>query len=476
MAQDKELQDIGLIGLAVMGQNLALNLAEKGWKVSVFNRTASKVSQFVEGPAKNFSIKGFSDLSFFVKSLTFPRTIIIMVKAGEAVDEVISQLLPFLSQGDIIIDGGNSLYLDTNRREAELQKKGLFFIGAGISGGEEGARRGPSIMPGGSIEAWKAVKPYLQSIAAQVEKTPCCDYIGPAGSGHFVKMVHNGIEYADMQLIAETYDFMKTALHMQGSELSSVFSMWNEEKLQSYLIEITAKIFSKRQSDGFFLVDYIQDVAGQKGTGKWTIESGLEYNVPVSVVAEAVFARYLSAMKDVRKKTSVVFSDPKGSQEKISREETLLALQQALYVAKIFCYAQGFVLMREASYKNSWNLNLGNIALLWRGGCIIRSAFLGKIGEAYGKNPALELLILDPYFAKQIKEGTSSLRKIVSLCATYGIPAPCFSAALSWFDSIRKERLPTNLIQAQRDFFGSHTYERTDAPAGQFFHTNWEEE
>ncbi len=465
-------QDIGLIGLAVMGQNLAINMAEKGWKVSVFNRTASKVDEFLQKSAANTSIQGYSDIGKFVKSLQKPRKIIIMVKAGSPVDEVINQLVPYLEREDVVVDGGNSNYEDTSRREKELAGKGILFLGTGISGGEEGARHGPSIMPGGSVEAWKSCKEILQSIAAKVDGVSCCDYIGTGGSGHFVKMVHNGIEYADMQLIAEAYDIMKTGLHLPCKELSSIFSAWNTSFLNSYLIEITAAIFAKKDVDNSFLIEKILDVAGQKGTGKWTVESALSLGVPLTVVGEAVFARFVSAMYEMRQQAGAALGD---EPKKIScdKDTCIDDLQKALYAAKIFCYAQGFCLMKQAMTQNSWNLNFGSIALMWRGGCIIRSGFLNKIKEAFEKNADLPLLILDPYFKGQIEACIPSLRAVVGLGVSSGIALPCFSSALAWYDSIRRTSLPTSLIQAQRDLFGSHTFERNDAPRGQMFHANW---
>jgi 6-phosphogluconate dehydrogenase len=464
-------QDIGLIGLAVMGQNLALNMAEKGWGVSVYNRTASKIDEFLK-QKDAVSIQGYAEIGRFVKSLKRPRKIIIMVKAGLPVDEVISQLLPYLEAGDIVLDGGNSYYKDSSRRQEELLKRGILFLGTGISGGEEGARRGPSIMPGGSFEAWKESKDILQSIAACVDKVFCCHYIGEGGSGHFVKMVHNGIEYADMQLIAESYDIMKRGLSISCEELAQIFSSWNQSFLSSYLIEITATIFQHKDKDGSFLVESILDVAGQKGTGKWTVESALDLSVPLTVIGEAVFARFVSSEYDLRQQASKVLKDDVSVIDEDKRS-VVESLKKALYAAKIFCYAQGFALLKKASEDYEWRVHFGDIALMWRGGCIIRSAFLNKISEAYENNPELSLLILDAYFTDQIQQCIPDLRRIVSLATSSGIAIPCFSSSLAWYDSIRRGSLPTNLIQAQRDLFGSHMFERLDADRGKLFHESW---
>jgi 6-phosphogluconate dehydrogenase len=463
------MQDIGLIGLAVMGQNLVLNMAEKGYKVSVFNRTPSKTEEFVAQKPKEFSIQGFAKLEDFLKSLSRPRKVMIMVKAGKPVDEIIAQALPYLERGDILIDGGNSEFKDTERRVKELEEKGILFLGVGISGGEEGARHGPSIMPGGKKEAWLYVKDIFQSISAKVEGKPCCDWVGEGGAGHFVKMVHNGIEYADMQLIAETYDLLQKGCSLRPEELAALFGEWNKGDLESYLIEISAKIFAKKDTDGEPLVDKILDVAGQKGTGKWTVEHALELNVPVSLIAEAVMARNLSAMYELRKRASQLFSKPNQAINK----EFIPHLEKALYAAKIISYAQGFLLMREASLLKDWKLNAGACALMWRGGCIIRSKFLGKIHEAYLKDADLPLLLFDPFFKDVLTSSESSLREVVAQGAAAGISLPCFSSALSWFDGVTTKRLPTNLIQAQRDFFGAHTFERMDHPRGEMFHQDW---
>jgi 6-phosphogluconate dehydrogenase len=460
--------DIGLIGLAVMGQNLALNMAERGFSVSVYNRTVSKVQEFVEGPAKGFSIEGFSDLKAFFKSLARPRKVILMVKAGAAVDELIAHALPFLEKGDILIDGGNSLFLDSQRRMEELFEKGILFMGVGISGGEEGARHGPSIMPGGATAAWPYLKPIFQKISAHVDGVPCCDWVGEGGAGHFVKMVHNGIEYADMQLISETYDILKQGLGFNHQELAKTFSGWNDGKLRSYLIQITAEIFAKKDTDGEPLVEKILDVAGQKGTGKWTVSNALDLGVPLTLVSEAVFSRYLSSLYDERKQVSSFY---KERIQPVRLDKSLL--EDALYAAKILSYTQGFMLMNKASQEYGWSINLGSCALMWRGGCIIRSVFLGKIKEAFDKNPSLSMLILDPFFEKELGKSLPALRQVVAGAAISGIPVPCLAAALTWFDGMRAARLPTNLIQAQRDLFGAHTFERLDRPRGEMFHADW---
>ncbi len=466
------IADIGLIGLAVMGQNLVLNMADHGYTVAVYNRTVSKVDDFVEGPAAGKSIVGTHSMEEFFKSLKRPRRVMFMVKAGDAVDDLINQCLPYMEPGDIIIDGGNSNFIDTNRRTKELKEKGFYFLGVGISGGEEGARHGPSIMPGGSIEAWPHVKPIFQAIAAKVGNEPCCDWVGEDGAGHYVKMVHNGIEYGDMQLISETYDIMNRGLNMKANELADTFSNWNKGVLDSYLIEITSKIFTVKDSDGNPLVDKILDVAGQKGTGKWTAIDALNMGMPLTLIGEAVFARCLSSMLDERKRASKLLSNAVYPITK-NREECIKNLEQALYASKIISYAQGFLLMREAAKEYGWKLNFGAIALMWRGGCIIRSAFLGKIKDAYSQNPNLESLLLAPYFVEELKKAESSWRSTVSLSAESGIPTPCISTALAFFDGYRSDRLPANLLQAQRDFFGAHTYERIDRPRGEFIHTNW---
>lgn len=464
--------DIGLIGLAVMGQNLVLNMNDHGYTVAVFNRTVSKVDDFLEGPAKGTKVIGAHTLQEFVSKLKRPRRIMLMVKAGEAVDEFIDLLLPYLEKGDIIIDGGNSLFTDTNRRCRELKEKGLIFIGTGISGGEEGARHGPSIMPGGNPEGWPHVKDIFQSISAKVDGEPCCDWVGEDGAGHYVKMVHNGIEYGDMQLISEAYFLLKKALKLSAEEMKNVFVEWNKGDLDSYLIEITSKIFEVKDEDGKLLLDKILDVAGQKGTGKWTVINALDFGMPLTLISEAVFARCLSSLKDERMEASKLIKGPDTLFEG-NRDEFVQSIRQALYSSKIISYSQGFMLMRQAAAEYKWKLNYGGIALMWRGGCIIRSQFLGKIKEAFKNNPNLKNLLLDPYFLKELQDRQKGWRKAVSVSSELGIPIPCFSTALSFYDGYRTGSLPANLIQAQRDFFGAHTYERTDKPRGQFFHTNW---
>lgn len=464
--------DIGLIGLAVMGQNLVLNMADHGFTVAVYNRTTSKVDDFVEGPAKGKSIVGTHSMDAFFKSLKRPRRVMFMVKAGDPVDELINLCLPYMEPGDIIIDGGNSNFIDTNRRTKELKAKGFYFLGVGISGGEEGARHGPSIMPGGSIEAWPSVKPIFQAIAAKVGNEPCCDWVGEDGAGHYVKMVHNGIEYGDMQLISETYDLMKRGLNLKADELTTIFANWNRGKLDSYLIEISSKIFKVKDSDGTPLVEKILDVAGQKGTGKWTAIDALNMGMPLTLIGEAVFARFLSSMHQERQEASKLLSS-KIEPLTVDKTECIAALEDALYASKIVSYAQGFLLMREAAKEYGWKLNFGAIALMWRGGCIIRSVFLGKIKEAYDNNPNLKSLLVAPYFVEELLKAEPHWRKIASLSCSSGIPAPCITTALAFFDGYRSARLPANLLQAQRDFFGAHTYERIDRPRGEFVHTNW---
>ncbi|PIS02417.1 MAG: phosphogluconate dehydrogenase (NADP(+)-dependent, decarboxylating) [Chlamydiae bacterium CG10_big_fil_rev_8_21_14_0_10_42_34] len=458
--------DIGLIGLAVMGQNLVLNMADHGYTVAVFNRTASKTDEFLKGPAAGKKISGSHELKDFVASLKRPRKVMLMVKAGAPVDEFIDHLVPLLEAGDIIIDGGNSHFPDSQRRFEALKAKGILFIGAGISGGEEGARHGPSIMPGGNPDAWPHIKEIFQSIAAKSEDNePCCDWVGEGGAGHYVKMVHNGIEYGDMQLICEAYDLLK---HGSNVDLAKTFTEWNKGALDSYLIEITAQIFGKKDTDGKLLLDKILDVAGQKGTGKWTGIDALDRGMPLTLIGEAVFARCLSSLKTERQEASKHYSGPKHNFGASSDE-----ISQALYASKIISYAQGFMLMRTASEENKWKLNFGSIALMWRGGCIIRSKFLGKIKVAYDKNPALASLLVDPFFVDEVTKCIPSWRKVVAEGALTGVPLPCFSTALSFFDGYRSANLPANLLQAQRDFFGAHTYERVDQPRGKFFHTNW---
>ena len=465
--------DIALIGLAVMGQNLVLNMADHGFVVSVFNRTVSKVDEFLKGPAKGKKIVGFHDMKTLVASLKRPRRVMLMVKAGDPVDEFIDQLLPLLEPGDIIIDGGNSHFPDSERRYLSLKEKGILFVGAGISGGEEGARHGPSIMPGGNPAAWPHVKAIFQAIAARSEDgAPCCEWVGEGGAGHYVKMVHNGIEYGDMQLICEAYDLLKKGAKLTNGELGKTFGEWNQGPLNSYLIEITQDIFSKLDTDGAPLVDKILDVAGQKGTGKWTGIDALDRGVPLTLIGEAVFARCLSALKEERVEMDRQYKVPTYAPS-ISKHEWCEQISHALYASKIISYAQGFMLMRQASDEMKWNLNYGSIALMWRGGCIIRSKFLGKIKIAFDQNPKLASLLLDPFFIGEITRTIPAWRRVVSEGALMGVPLPCFATALSFFDGYRTARLPTNLLQAQRDYFGAHTYERVDRPRGQFFHTNW---
>ncbi|AJQ96731.1 decarboxylating NADP(+)-dependent phosphogluconate dehydrogenase [Gynuella sunshinyii] len=468
----KALSDIGLVGLAVMGENLVLNMASKGFTVTAYNRSVEKVDSFLAGRAKGKNIRGAHSIEELVASLSKPRKVMLMVKAGQPVDDFIEQLIPHLEPGDIIIDGGNTHFPDTNRRVAYLESKGLLFVGSGVSGGEEGALTGPSIMPGGSPAAWEAVRPIFQGIAAKVEDgTPCCDWVGENGAGHFVKMVHNGIEYGDMQLITEAYQIMKVLLGLNADELHDVFAAWNKTELNSYLIEITRDIFAYKE-DGEALVEKILDTAGQKGTGKWTGVSALEMGVPLTLIGEAVFARCLSAQKEERVEASKVLSGPEVAFEG-DKQAFIEDLRQALFAAKIVSYAQGYVLMREAAKEYGWNLNYGGIALMWRGGCIIRSVFLGNIKEAFDNNPALSNLLLDPYFKEKITQAQAGWRRVVAAAVTNGISAPAMTSALSYFDGYRAERLPANLLQAQRDFFGAHTYERIDRPRGEFFHTNW---
>ena len=468
-----EKADIGLIGLAVMGQNLVLNMADHGYRVAVFNRTTSKVDEFIDGPAKDKNIIGTHSMEELVASLQKPRKVMLMVKAGDVVDSFIELLLRLLEPGDVIIDGGNSYYPDSTRRTAYLAENGLHFIGTGISGGEEGARHGPSIMPGGDAEAWPLVKDIFQSIAAKVDGEPCCQWVGPDGAGHFVKMVHNGIEYGDMQLICEAYALMENALGMDYDRMSEVFTQWNSGVLDSYLIEITADILAMKAEDGEPLVKKILDTAGQKGTGKWTGINALDLGVPLTLIGEAVFARVLSSLKDERVRASAILGPRPASALTGSEDDNIKALHDALYASKIISYAQGFMLMREAEKEQGWELNYGEIALMWRGGCIIRSTFLGNIKAAYDSNPQLENLALDGFFTEALKTAESGWRKAAMLAVSNGIPAPAFVSALSYYDGYRSERLPANLLQAQRDYFGAHTYERVDKPRGEFFHTDW---
>ena len=465
--------DIGLIGLAVMGENLVLNMANHGFTVSVFNRTVARVDEFLASRAVGKSIVGARSLPELVAQLKRPRRIMMMVKAGAPVDQLIEQLLPLLEPGDILIDGGNSWFEDTRRRQQAVEARGLLYIGAGVSGGEEGALRGPSIMPGGSPAAWPHVQPIFQAIAARVGDEPCCDWVGPDGAGHFVKMVHNGIEYGDMQLICEAYDLLKRGLGLNAQELHDIFSIWNQGELDSYLIEITAKVFTRTDPEtGKPLVDVILDSAGQKGTGKWTSTIALDLGVPVTLITESVFARIMAAQKEERVAASQRLRGPKSA-FKGDRAKLIESIRQALFVAKICSYAQGFALLRKASADYAWKLNLGQLALLWRGGCIIRAAFLTQIRDAFGRRKQPANLLLDTHFRRIVGRGQGSLRRVVQTAAKLGIPVPCLGAALAYYDSYRAAVLPANLLQAQRDFFGAHTYERVDKPRGQFFHTEW---
>ncbi|MBE9510210.1 MAG: decarboxylating NADP(+)-dependent phosphogluconate dehydrogenase [Bacteroidetes bacterium] len=465
--------NIGLIGLAVMGENLVLNMESKGFTVAVFNRTVEKVDRFINGRGKGKNFIGAHSIEELVQSLERPRKVMLLVKAGQAVDNFIDQLIPYLENGDIIIDGGNSNYEDTIRRTKYVESKGLLYIGTGVSGGEEGALKGPSIMPGGSPDAWPQVKEIFQAISAKVEDgTPCCDWVGENGAGHFVKMVHNGIEYGDMQLICEAYHIMKELLGMTPIEMHNVLKEWNKGDLDSYLIEITRDILAFNDEDGKPLVEKILDTAGQKGTGKWTAISALDQGVPLTLIGESVFARCLSAQKEERVTASKILNGP--SKKFTGNKNAFIEdIRQALFASKIVSYAQGYVLMREAAKEYGWNLNNGGIALMWRGGCIIRSVFLVKIKEAFDKNPELSNLLLDSYFKDKIETAQESWRKVVATALTNGIPVPALTTALCYYDGYRSERLPANLLQAQRDYFGAHTYERIDKPRGEFFHTNW---
>lgn len=469
-----ETADIGLIGLAVMGENLVLNMESKGFTVAVYNRTTEKVTNFVEGRAAGKNIIGATTAEELVGSLKSPRKVMIMVKAGKPVDLVIESLLPFLDKGDIIIDGGNSEFPDSVRRTEYLDEKGILFVGTGVSGGEEGALKGPSIMPGGNPLAWPAVKPIFQKIAAQTDKgEPCCDWVGRGGAGHFVKMVHNGIEYGDMQMICETYQMMKDGLGMSNEAMHEVFAKWNTGVLDSYLVEITRDILGhKDEETGSHTVDLIMDRAGQKGTGKWTAIEALDIGQPLTLIGEAVFARCLSALKEERVEAAKTLNGPdtkfEGDQAAMVND-----LEQALYASKIVSYAQGYQLMRAISDEKKWELNYGGIAMMWRGGCIIRSAFLNNIREAFEKDPELTNLLLDSFFENAVENAQASWRRVVASAATLGIPMPAIGAALAYYDGYRTERLPANLLQAQRDYFGAHTYERLDKPRGEYFHTNW---
>jgi len=465
--------DIGLTGLAVMGENLVLNMASKGFQVTAHARRQEVVDKFLNGRAKDLPIIGTSSLEEMVKSLKKPRKVMMMIKAGKPVDDVIEQLIPLLEEGDIIIDGGNSHYPDTIRRTKYLESKGLLFVGAGVSGGEEGALLGPSIMPGGSVAAWPHVKEIFQAIAAKVEDGGiCCDWVGSDGAGHFVKMVHNGIEYGDIQLITEAYHLMRNVLKMSADEMQEVFAKWNKTELNSYLIEITADILAVKDEDGSPLVDKILDTAGQKGTGKWTAVTSLDEGVPLTLIGESVYQRFLSALKDERVVASKTFKETPITFNG-NKEEFIEDIRKALYASKIVSYAQGYALMQASANTYNWDLNYGGIALLWRGGCIIRSVFLDDIKKAYDNNPKLKNLLLDPFFKETIESLTDSWRKVVSTAVLNGIPLPSMSAGLNYFDGYKTEKLPANLLQAQRDYFGAHTYERIDKPRGEFFHTNW---
>lgn len=466
-------QQIGVIGLAVMGKNLAMNIESRGYSVSVYNRSREKTDEML-AETKGKNIVGTFTIEEFVQSLEKPRKILLMVKAGAATDATLEQLKPFLEKGDIIIDGGNTYFADTQRRNKELSELGLHFIGTGVSGGEEGALHGPSIMPGGQKEAYDLVAPIFQDIAAKVNGEACTTFIGPDGAGHYVKMVHNGIEYGDMQLISESYFILKHIIGLGADELHNVFADWNKGELDSYLIEITADIFTKKDDEtGKPLVDVILDTAGQKGTGKWTSQSALDLGVPLPIITESVFARFISAMKDERVEASKVLNGPAAKPFEGNREEFIESIRKALYLSKICSYAQGFAQMRAASEEYNWNLNYGEIAMIFRGGCIIRAQFLQKIKEAYDRDPGLKNLLLDPYFKEIAESYQQSLREIISAAVLNGIPVPSFSAALSYFDSYRTETLPANLIQAQRDYFGAHTYQRIDKEGT--FHTEWME-
>ena len=470
--------DIGLIGLAVMGENIVLNMESHGFTVAVFNRTTSKVDDFINGRGKGKKFVGAHSAAEFVAAIKRPRKVMMLVKAGAAVDETIAHVLPYLEKGDILIDGGNTHFPDTTRRMKELAAKGIRYIGTGVSGGEEGALKGPSIMPGGDPTAWPEVKPIFQAIAAKAKdpkggEVPCCDWVGPEGAGHFVKMVHNGIEYGDMQLICESYHLLKELLGLSPDDLQQVFAKWNKGVLDSYLIEITSEIFGFKDPDsGKPMVDLILDTAGQKGTGKWTVDSATENGVALTLIAEAVFSRCLSAQKEQRVAASSVLAGPTVTRL-TDREQFIGDVEMALYGSKMISYAQGYALMAAQAKTSNWELNNGGIALMWRGGCIIRSAFLGKIKEAFDRNAKLVNLVVDPFFAAELGRAQSGWRRVVGIAAANGIPIPAISSALAYYDGYRTARLPANLLQAQRDFFGAHTYERLDKPRGQFFHTNW---
>lgn len=469
----KDLADIGLIGLAVMGENLVLNMESKGFKVAVFNRTVAKVDKFINGRGAGKNFIGTHSIEELVKSLKRPRKVMMLVKAGEAVDDFIEQIMPYLEPGDIIIDGGNTHFPDTNRRTAYVESKGFLYIGTGVSGGEEGALLGPSIMPGGSNAAWEHVKPIFQAISAKVEDgSPCCEWVGENGAGHFVKMVHNGIEYGDMQLICEAYQIMKEYLGMSHDEMHEIFKEWNDGELDSYLIEITRDILGFKDENGEPIVEKILDTAGQKGTGKWTGVAALDLGIPLTLIGEAVFARCLSAIKEERVEASKILSGPQPLFDG-DKKAFIEDIKNALYASKIVSYAQGYALMNAAAEEFGWDLNYGGIAMMWRGGCIIRSVFLGKIKDAFDSNPNLKNLLLDPFFKETIEGAQASWRRVAAAAVSNGIPVPSLTTALAYFDGYRSERLPANLLQAQRDYFGAHMYERVDKPRGEFFHTNW---
>lgn len=465
--------EIGLIGLAVMGENLVMNMESKGFTIAVYNRSTEKVDNFINGRAKGKKIIGCRSVEELVQALEKPRKVMMMIRAGQAVDDMISQLLPLLEPGDVIIDGGNSYFKDTIRRTAEVTEKGLLYVGTGVSGGEEGALNGPCLMPGGNKEAWKLLQPIFTAISAKVEgDIPCCEWIGENGAGHFVKMVHNGIEYGDMQLICEAYQMMRDGMGMSSAQMHKVFEAWNHSELDSYLMEITADIMGHQDENGETTVEKILDVAGQKGTGKWTCIAALDEKVPLTLINEAVASRCISDMKEERVQAGKSYE---RSNKMIAdvKEEFIEDIRKALYASKIISYAQGYSLMRSAAKEYDWDLKFGNIALIWRGGCIIRSAFLGKIKEAFDRDPNLSNLILDPYFKSVIEDCLPSWRKVVATATEYGIPMPAMNAALSWFDSYTCANLPANLLQAQRDYFGAHMYERIDRPRGEMYHTNW---
>lgn len=465
--------DIGLVGLAVMGQNLVLNMNDHGYTVVVYNRTTAKVDNFLANEAKGTAIKGAHSIEELCSKLKRPRRVMLLVKAGRPVDDFIAQLLPHLEEGDIIIDGGNSHYADSLRRSKLVEKNGLLYVGSGVSGGEEGARYGPSLMPGGSDEAWLAIKDIFQSVAAKVDGEPCCDWVGQGSAGHYTKMVHNGIEYGDMQLICEAYAIMRDVLNMTNEECADTFGEWNTGKLDSYLIEITTNILRYKDNDGKYVVDYVMDAAQQKGTGKWTVQSALDLGSAVTLIGEAVFARTLSSMKAERVRASETLKATGTSPYEGDRDALLKSIHDALYASKIVSYAQGYMLLREAAQEYGWKLNYAGIALMWRGGCIIRSRFLGNIRDAFTKKPDLQNLLLDEFFNREVSEAQAGWRETIAVAAKAGVATPTFMTALAFFDGYRSARLPANLLQAQRDYFGTHTYERTDKPRGEYFHTNW---